>query len=175
MALGIHLHDLRRAVLSKSKNKFSRTCELPHSSPPSRRPVVTLHWLTFWYDTGIHECGQREIGNHEKYDDTLIRGHPWMTENVILASRLAKRENEIDWNCQADEFEITRIVLAISSARCSRRKQPQLIKTIQLTFSGNFGMLIQPWPICGCLQFAQRSTFRTINSINQRLYVSFYF
>lgn len=42
--------------------------------------------LTFRYHTGIHECGQREIGNHEKCYDTLIRRHPWMTENIILAS-----------------------------------------------------------------------------------------
>lgn len=42
--------------------------------------------LTFWYYTGIHKCGQCEIGNHEKRYDTLVRWHPWMTENVILTS-----------------------------------------------------------------------------------------
>lgn len=43
--------------------------------------------FTFWYDAGIHERGQRKIGQYKEGYDPLKRRNPWISEEIILASK----------------------------------------------------------------------------------------
>lgn len=49
---------------------------------------------TFRNNARIHERSESEICYHEERYDTLVRGHPWMTKYVVLASSGRKGEEK---------------------------------------------------------------------------------
>lgn len=53
---------------------------------------IQINLLTFWNDTGIHECGECKVGDNEESNETLIGWYPFVVVNVVLTWIVEKGE-----------------------------------------------------------------------------------
>lgn len=82
-----------------------------------RRPELVLAVFVggcFRYDAGIHEGGQREVGDDEERDDGLVRRNPWVPLDVELATwiveeqeRRAQQQRPGEGRWDVSRFDIT--------------------------------------------------------------------